>query len=132
MIHPSVENLATIRVVYLAPDTLTLCGIPYEMRPGQNPSHLWRASRRPAPPTTAAAWEHAARYPHNDWTDAWIYLGEPGWYCTMTREQITLAKAFEAKLKASDLMPGYPHEWSRIPAGFFEIDTPKLAELLAS
>ena len=36
-------NLESIKVLFRAPDSLTLYGISYDMREGQAPGDLWRA-----------------------------------------------------------------------------------------
>lgn len=115
MLHPTIELLAAIRVVFLTPNSLTLCGIPYEMREGQEPRHLWKAAKEHKPYRVGDY--HA---PCVDWTDGWVYLGEPGWFGAMTREEIVLAKAFIARLEADGLMPGNAYEWSRLPNGWSE------------
>ena len=87
---PTLENLATIRVVYLMPYTLRLAGIPYEMRAdvGQSPRHLYEAARDPP------RGMHA-----RDFTEEWIDLDHPD------------AREFVAQLKFNGELPRYVHEW---------------------
>lgn len=47
-----VNKLQTVRVLWCEPETLRLWGIPYDLRPGQQPRDLWRES---------AAWRGGAR-----------------------------------------------------------------------
>jgi len=89
---PTPENLATVRVVYLMPYSLILVGIPYEMREGQSPRHLHEASRNPP----------RGMIP-TDWTNEWITLDHPD------------AREFVAKLRASDDLPRYVHEFTTLP-----------------
>ncbi len=88
---PTPENLATIRVVYLLPDSLTLCGVPYEMRPGQSPKDIQERYR-----------------------GEWIYLGGPGWFGDMTPTERALTEGFIARMVAGDDLPVNPHEWCRV------------------
>ena len=40
-------SFSSIKILFRSPDTLTLWGIPYEMRPGQSPGDLWRSNSHP-------------------------------------------------------------------------------------
>lgn len=93
---PSVESLAGVKVVFMAPDTLTLYGIPYQMRAdvGQSPRHLWD-------PVLGVRSE-------------WVYLGEPGWFGHMSHEQVALAQRFIDWLRQHGALPGNPYEWSDV------------------
>lgn len=82
-------KLDTIRVLYTAPDTLSLWGIPYKMREGQNPKDI-----------------------REDYRGDWLWLGTPGWFGAMTSEEILLVRAFLDKFKAD--IPQNPHEWTKI------------------
>jgi hypothetical protein len=82
--------LNTIKILFRAPDTLALYGVPYEMRPGQQPGDLWRAGRK----------------------EGWIWLGSPGWWGHLSHENQAAIKAFLAK--HSDIIPNNPYEWDRI------------------
>lgn len=100
------EKLASIKVLYRAPDTLTLYGIPYDMRPGQQPGDLWRAHRDYVEPKPGHY--GSKRIDISDW----VYLGEPGWYSSSTAEEIAHIAAF---LEAhNDNIPGNPHEWTKL------------------
>lgn len=81
--------LDTIRVLYTAPETLSLYGIPYQMRPGQAPRDIGVG-----------------------WRSDWIWLGSPGWFGSMTVDEIALVKAFLHRV-AIDI-PQNPHEWTKI------------------
>ena len=82
-------DLSTIRVLFRAPDTLALYGLPYEMRRdiGQAPRHLWKAGQ----------------------TKGWIWLGSPGWFGSMTAGRRREVEAFLSRHK--DDIPGNPYEW---------------------
>lgn len=68
MLLPTPVNVRTIRVVaYL---NGAFVGIPYDMREGQAPRDILPRYR-----------------------DAWVWLGSPGWYGDMTKEQKALAVA---------------------------------------
>src|SRR3990167_2877417 len=85
--------LSTIRVLFRAPDSLALWGIPYEMNREvrQQPMDLFRA--------------HGGALP------GWIYLGSPGWWGAMTRDEQAEVTAF---LAGRDV-PCNPCEWDTIP-----------------
>jgi hypothetical protein len=103
---PEELPLSSIRILFMAPDTLTLWGIPYDMRPGQQPGDLWRAYRdwQPSDPRYFGG----ARMPKL----GWIYLGQPGWYGSMGPERVAEVKAFRAKHKGE--VPESPNEWVRL------------------
>lgn len=83
------KPLSSIRVLYRAPDTLCLYGIPYKMRPGQSPRDIWGYRDHP---------EHG-----------WIWLGSCGWFGDMSKERQAEVKAF---LRAHhDEIPQWPFEW---------------------
>lgn len=88
------EQLDSILILFCAPDTCAIYGIPYEMRRdvGQEPRHLWKAGN----------------------TKGWIYLGGAGWYGAMTRESVDRVKAWLAEEEKFGNVPGYPYEWCRI------------------
>jgi hypothetical protein len=103
------RRLASIRVLWRQPDTLTLWGVPYEMKAhvGQQPYDLWRARRDHVPPRSGA---YGA--PALDLSD-WIYLGEPGWFGACSREEIASIGLWLASLP-NDAIPGGPCEWTRL------------------
>lgn len=82
-------KLDTIRILYCAPDTLSLWGIPYQMREGQAPRDIYERFR-----------------------GDWIWLGTPGWFGTMTEREIVIVKASLNVVK--DNIPQNPHEWTLI------------------
>jgi hypothetical protein len=81
------QQLDTIRVIYCAPYTCALYGIPYDMRRdvGQEPRHLWTSDVRGA-------------------RDGWIHLDE--------RDPVV--RAWLDEQKALDNLPGHPHEWVQL------------------
>lgn len=86
--NPTSEDLARIRVLWRRHDGgMALYGIPYPMRPGQNPRHLWDAGN----------------------TKDWIWLGQPGWWGSMPKSEITATVTFLAELPAA--VPVSPGEW---------------------
>jgi hypothetical protein len=97
--------LSSIRVLFRAPDALTLWGIPYEMRPGQSPRDLWRAYHEWTPPRPG--W-----YGSNRPNLGWIYLGEPGWYGSTSPARVAEIKAFLTTHKED--IPDNPYEWSTL------------------
>jgi hypothetical protein len=98
------EALKTVKILFRAPDTLTLYGIPYGMRPGQQPGDLWRAHRDYVPPKLG-------HYGPNQIDIAdWIWLGTPGWFGNMNPEEIQTVQAFLAEKK----VPGNPYEWDEL------------------
>ncbi len=86
----TIATLAGIRVLYRAPDTLALYGIPYAMRReiGQEPRHLVAGHR-----------------------DSWTWLGSPGWWGNMARDEQALVRTYSL----GDSVPEGPHEWCEIP-----------------
>lgn len=85
------ENLAKIKVLFRTSDTLILWGICYEMRAdvGQAPRDI-----------------------AEDLRGDWIYLGQPGWFGSMTRDEVDATKAFLAE--HADEIPEGPNEWTRL------------------
>jgi hypothetical protein len=102
----TLEKLQTIKVLYRAPDTLALYGIPYEMRPGQSPRDLQHArdSWTPAKPGHYGSKQV-------DLSD-WIFLGYPGSRGTLSASEGEAIAAYLAE--HSGLIPGGPCEWSRV------------------
>jgi hypothetical protein len=97
------EMLASIRVLFRRDDSLCLYGIPYDMRPGQSPGDIWRASKG------YAAASIVLRAPRVDHTSEWIWLGSPGWWGSMSPES---RARVEAWLAAHDgVIPEGPFEW---------------------
>lgn len=85
------ENLAKIKILFRTSDTLILWGICYDMRAecGQQPKDI-----------------------SEEWRGDWIYLGQPGWFGSMSREEIDATKAFLAE--RADEIPSGPNEWCRL------------------
>lgn len=97
------ERFASIKVLYRAPQTMALWGIPYEMRPGQQPRHLAEAGDSyVAPPPGYYGSKQV------DLSD-WVYLGSPGWY-SGPGEEAHLAQAFLDSLDPN-VIPRGPYEW---------------------
>lgn len=98
------ESLASIRVVYCAPDTCLLYGIPYEMRTeiGQAPRHLWEASRTRFDRPVADGPSGRVYLP--DPTEEWVYLDE----------RDPMVKVWLGRVRERDGLPGWPHEWQTI------------------
>ena len=80
-------DLESICILYREPDTLSLWGIPYDMRPGQQPADI--ADRA-----------------------GWVWLGSPGWYGSMSPGEIEVVRAFRDRWLSA--IPGGPNEWSRL------------------
>ena len=106
----------SIKYLWRQPDTLSLWGIPHELRPGQSPKDLFLA-------------EWPCRHEH-DWLPVdyrkcaprkrsgeappdWIWLGAPGWYGSMSRGQVDEVKAFLKRLNPQSI-PSGPHEWAPV------------------
>lgn len=101
-----VEQLRTIRVLWRQPYVLTLWGIPYTMRPGQQPYDLWKAHRDYLGPRPGHY--GAARIDLSDW----IALGEPGWWGSRSGADIQAIEAFLAVHRGN--IPQNPCEWSEL------------------
>lgn len=106
------KPLSSIVVLYREPDTMTIWGIPYAMRPGQSPRDLLRGDeRRRETHEYNARYSDTYRQAHTFRAakDDWIYLGSEGWYGSMSAERIAEVKAFLAAHE--DDVPQYPGEW---------------------
>lgn len=106
-------SLGDIKVLFRAPDSLALYGIPYEMRPGQSPSDLWRGRR--IEDTTARARGYLGATisvpgPREDW----VWLGTPGWYGNLDADAQRVVREYLLPLQAMGVVPGGPFEWSRL------------------
>jgi hypothetical protein len=111
-------NLASIRVLWRQPDTMSLWGIPHDMRPGQQPYDLWKASRDWKSPRPG--WLGPRPIDLSDW----IWLGSPGRWGNMTAEERAATEAFLAALP-KDSIPGGPCEWTRLDASFEGKEAPR-------
>jgi len=110
------EKLDSIKVLFRAPEHLGLYGIPYEMRPGQSPGDLWRSTGYIDPYATN---EHGQRMSGTRVVtpgarEDWVFLGYPGWWGHVSREEQDEIAAFLKPLEEADLVPGGPYEWSQI------------------
>lgn len=85
------RKLAGVKALFRQPDSLGLWGVPYEMRPRQQPGDLWRAGN----------------------TKGWVYLGHPGWWGSLERSDQEAIKAFLEPYERAGLVPGSAYEWSR-------------------
>lgn len=97
------RDLKSIKIIFCAPDTLRLYGIPYDMRPGigQEPRHLWKGRTIPDTLKRAAGWGGSVLSDPGPGPD-WIYLDE----------EDPEVKAFLAEHK--DNLPGHAYEWVRL------------------
>ena len=113
--RPAAENLAEVKILFRESDTLVLWGIPYEMRSGQQPADILRGYEkryRPCGIPSTARLQHPKNY--------WLWLGSPGWWGGMTKDEQALVRAFLAKY--ADAVPNGPNEWARL-AKFTERET---------
>ena len=100
------EKLKAIRVLWRQPDTLALWGIPYEMRPGQEPINLWRARQEYVAP-------RPGHYGAKQIELNWVWLGSPGWWGSLSTDERREVETFLAKHK--DYIPKGPGEWDVLP-----------------
>jgi hypothetical protein len=96
------KKLAGIRVLWRAPDTLTLWGLPYELRPGQTPYDLFKASKIPHP-------ERGFLTSIADW----VWLGQPGWWGHLDKPHQKMVEKFLEKHR--DNIPRNPPEFCTLP-----------------
>ena len=96
-----------ILVLWRQPDTLSLWGIPYRMRPGQQcPLDLWRARESYIPLPLG----HYGAKPIN--LDDWVWLGSPGWWGEMSAGNAR-REAIEAFVRQNPTwIPDNPCEWT--------------------
>lgn len=115
-------DLSKIRVLFRAPDTLDLWGVPYDMRPGQSPRDLWQAPR-PVRDAERARCGYKERRdgPREDW----IYLGTPGGHDRV--EETEPVKSFLAR-HAADI-PHNPYEWTTLERTQARWDDPEAARI---
>lgn len=106
--------LATVRVLWRQPDLMTLWGLPYEMRVGQSPYDLWKSTTTEDTVRSASGW-HGARLPAPGPRPGWLWLGQPGWWGHLTPEERAAIEDFLAPLRAADLIPSGPCEWTALP-----------------
>lgn len=106
-------SFSDICVLWRQPDTMSLWGIPYPMRPGQAPRDLWEAREQWCVKSADVA---AGKGPLLTMPAAykWIWLGSPGWWGSAPKEAIAQMEAFLAPLKARNIVPLSPGEWADI------------------
>lgn len=104
---PLEQLLATIRVLWRHPYNGSLYGIPYEMRPNQSPTDIWRRSARRVRAFTPKLGIHDM-WEGEEIPDDWIYLNE----------RWPELKPWLAELEARDpgVTPVNAYEWSKIDA----------------
>lgn len=100
-------TLSKIKVLWRQPDTLTLWGLPYDLREGQSPKDLWESKFSVA---CLEEWGPRAPGPH----PGWAYLGSPGWFGGMDAARIEEVKQFLAALAETDDIPQGPCEFQRL------------------
>ena len=88
-------DLSTIKVLYRQSDCMSLWGVPYQMRPGQSPGDIRRAGNIGV-----------------CGSPLWTYLGGPGWWGNISREDQAVIEAFLAPIRRADLIPTGPEEWT--------------------
>ena len=106
-------DLSEIKVLFRAPDSLALWGIPYEMRPGQAPRNLWDGNRREDVLAQARGYVGATMSAPGP-REGWVWLGTPGWWGNLNSEAQRAIQEFLAPLKAKGAVPGWPYEWVSI------------------
>lgn len=97
-------DYSKIVVLYRRDDSLELFGIPYDMRPGQSPRHIWEGARRYYDGLAGMRTRATREAPNRDFTADWISLGVPGRETTETL----------AWLATLEDVPQGPHEWCRV------------------
>lgn len=105
-----------VKVLFRRDDSLCLYGIPYEMKPGQQPGDIWRSIRDAPYRSPADCWRAGAPYSQPTLPpEGWIWLGSPGWWGTMAREEREEIERFLAEVKDSGgIIPDGPFEWSPV------------------
>jgi hypothetical protein len=106
-------RLDSIVVLWRQPDTLALWGIPHGMRAGQSPRDLWEGRAIPDDLRRAAG-HHGAMLPAPGPRDGWVWLGQPGWWGSLAREDRLAVEDFLGRLATAGLVPEGPGEWCRI------------------
>lgn len=101
----TLETLSTIRILFRAPDSLSLYGIPYQLRPSQAPRDLFMRS---------VPYGRFQRLEAGPVPVGWIWLGTPGWFGSMTGEEQTLVRAWLGERRERDELPGNAYEWTEI------------------
>lgn len=95
-------------------DSMCLYGIPYDMKPGQQPGDIWRAIRDAPYRSPANCWRMGLPYQALTLPpDGWIWLGSPSWWGSMSKEEREEAQRFLADLErmSPGIVPQGPFEW---------------------
>lgn len=98
-------DLSQIKVLYRDAN-MNLWGIPYQMRPGQSPSDLFKANRAYQAPKPGHYGSKQVSL------DDWRWLGSPGWYGAMTNEARAATVAFLTPWQISGWVPREGQEWT--------------------
>lgn len=105
-------DLNKIQVLWRQSDTMALYGIPYNMREGQSPRDIfmaeWPGILQPGE-RKATPRKHSGQVPSD-----WIYLGNPGWWGSISRDDQAKIQKFLEFFKAKDLIPGGPNEFCEL------------------
>jgi hypothetical protein len=101
-------SLDSVRVLY-RDGNMQLWGIPYKMRPGQQPRDLERAHHDYVPPRYG--YYGSKQISISDW----IWLGSPGWWGGLSNRSIAETKDFLEEYR--EYVPRGPYEWSELPNG---------------
>ncbi len=113
--HPagrgSVGALSVIKYLWRQSDTMALYGIPHELREGQSPNDLFRAEWPGRMQPGQRARDVHPRKPAREVPSDWVWLGTPGWYGNMTRDQVDAVKAYVRGLAD---VPSGPGEWCAV------------------
>lgn len=115
----------TIRVLYRQPDTMALWGIPYALRPGQSPRDLWEGRKIPDTIAAARGWYGRTISSPGPRAD-WVWLGQPGWYGTLSPEMIEATKLFLESLRGLAQIPEDPAEWVDLGFHAYPLDTQRV------
>ena len=108
------DRLSSVRILFRAPETLALWGIPYELRPGQSPRDLWDSTSI-ADTLAHARGVYGATIRTPGPREGWVLISPaPGWWGSMSRDDQAEAKAFIAEHKES--VPEHAYEWSSLAA----------------
>lgn len=90
-------KLSAIKILFREADSMSLWGIPYDMREGQAPRDLLENPKR-----------------------NWIWLGCPGWWGSLDTPNQKSIKDFLESVK--DSIPGGPNEWCRLSGPALGLD----------
>lgn len=102
------QVIESIKVLYQGPNGLW--GIPYDLRPQQAPRDIWYGRLIPDTLKRAAGY-HGAMLSAPGPSEGWVWLGSPGWYGSMNKEEQALVKEFLAPIRLAGWYPGGPNEW---------------------